>query len=154
MVTVDISEIQENYGGPMLIVRDSLGVCYRTQAGGVRCTKPHQQGFLVPLVTIGGENHLLKEFTDDWYEGVRTAGAAYASRRDALDLLLKAWHLDTVLEPLCVYTAEKFDLCAWGEAWIPVRIKEDIDPLDMNGTALSHSLLQGSYAILTYQNSD
>lgn len=153
MVTVDISEIQGSYGEPMLIVRDSLGVCYRTQAGGVRCAKPHQQGFLVPL--LSGEFDTEGEIRDLWLSvnaTVADRAAAYFDRVPLLKRLLKECELDDVLEPIDSPEMFMMVIKEWGEAWFPVCIKEEPNPDSVNYTAIK--ALKGSYAILTYKNSD
>jgi hypothetical protein len=150
MFTVDISEIQENYKGPMLIVCEGSGVRHEAQVAGISCVKAHQRGILVPLIA-SEENCVLKELANRWYQG-SDAATSYAEHREILERLLSAWELNKVLKPMVTYTAEMFDMCAWGEAWLPVRVSYSVDRLAPNGTALK--ALKGFHAILTYQNSD
>jgi len=152
---VDLSENQEHNEIPMLIVQLQAQVTYTTQAGGTHCVHPYVQGVLVPL--LAGEFDTEGKLHDLWfpssgYSNLAAFAFEYMERVPLIRRLLEEAELDGILEPIDSKEGIMMWLAEWGEAWVPVCIKEDPNPEAMNYTAIK--ALKGRYAILTYQNSD
>lgn len=147
---IDLAEYQEINVNTLLIVPMASPATYTTQAGGVQCAHPKLTGVLVPLI-VDEDFDMAGELHDSWFtlkDDPAELTRSYLAQAPLLRRLLKRSGLDGILEPLADLDAYK----EWGEAWVPVRIKEDPDPGAMNYTAIK--TLKGALAILTYQNSD
>lgn len=152
---IDLSENQEYNEVPTLIVQMQAPATYTTQAGGTHCVHPHVQGVLVPLLAgafdPAGKLHELW-FSASGYSNPAAFAFEYMERIPLIRRLLEEAELDGILEPIDSKEGIMMWLVEWGEAWVPVCIKEDPSPEVVNYTAIK--ALKGRYAILTYQNSD
>lgn len=139
-----------------LIVQVPSGVLYMNQTGGTYCGHPELEGVYVPLPQhCDVEGALL----DEWFfdgGNVNYSRSAYYSRLEEIAKLLEHAGLSSVLESI---PASRWELAkelwktGWGEAWIPVQVKEVKRIPGQEYTEMVASL-SGHFAILTYQNSD
>lgn len=128
-----------------LIVLMPSGVVFTNQTGGTACMHPDAEGIFVPLYFSGKWPIELESF---WWKGWEH----YDSPQ--VQVCLDGMELNHILEPVPLTDFRMTTLAeldGWGEAWIPVRIKEAPEHTD-NWEAL-HDFV-GHYAILTYSNSD
>lgn len=150
---IDLSEYQERHNGPSLIVVMQAPSTYTTQAGGTHCAHPKTWGVLVPLLADEFDPNL--ELGDLWFDTdiqcSEFCAVQYMERVPQLRKLLERSGLGGILEPVEDKALFMMVFREWGEAWLPVRIKDDLSD-ELNSTALQ--VLKGSCAILTYQNSD
>lgn len=107
---------------------------------------PDAEGVFVPL--LYGRGTEPQELVDQWHNHLESYDP------DKVSVWLKELALDELLEPISIWdirgtTLEGQD--GWGEAWLPVRIKEA--PENTDNWELLHDFV-GHYAILTYSNSD
>ncbi len=123
-----------------LVVPWKTGIWWTTQVGGTACGHPVIEGFVIPLDSdFGWADPLEGHFKDDRPMAVTTAMEA-----------IQRMGFDNVLEL-------REDEYGISEAWIPVRIKDDIDG---RGDLVIDSIVKcfpgspGLDAWLTYPNSD
>lgn len=117
-----------------LIVLAPTGITWTNQTGGVSCNHPEAEGFLIPLpfAWVSCKDSLENEW-----------GAPYDAAR------VGAWLLERQLGELFEPDPEATRL---EEAWIPVRVLQDIPESDFHSSLLEG--VAGKRAILTYPNSD
>lgn len=131
-----------------LIVLMPSGVIFSNQTGGTMCAHPDAEGIYVPLYLTGGRWPPVDQLTDVWNRHWGRYDGKLARK------LIEHLGFKHILE--AVKDEEKIlpawvDLQGWGEAWVPVRIKE-LKADEPHGELLKD--FSGHYAILTYVNSD
>lgn len=125
---IDLSDWQ----GPMLflIAKPGTGVVFTNQTGGTTCYHPTVEGYAIPLPVFAGD-------TDD-----DSLGDFWAP--EIADIHVQSWleehGIDDWFDPWIGHNG--------GEAWIPVRIKQD---LTYPSYLVGH---RGECGFLTYENSD
>lgn len=131
-----------------VIVHASTGINYTNQCGGTYCYHPTLEGAYVPL---NFDPEPFRGLLDVW----SNSGQEYADL--GLQALLDKAGLGRVLEPLPYpalwQDAKELWSSGWGEAWIPVHVKEQPKNGSHRYTELLRALA-GHYAVITYPNSD
>lgn len=131
LTSVNLSEFADDNFLALLVAAPS-GILYTNQCGGIACTHPYLEGALVPLNREDKNSH---DPLENWWCSTPVSVAA-----EKIAKWLAAWDLDELFEPNAEFGG------FWGEAWVPVRVKQNENPIFAG--------LSGRVGILTYTNSD
>lgn len=102
-----------------LIVKRPSGVLYTTQAGGVFCMQPGEEGVLVPLAAWGDvEAKLVAFFAADARRNVKLD----AADAGALDLILQTSEPRSAATPTFFLAVDRARLADSMEAWLHVTV--------------------------------
>lgn len=141
VILVDFS-YQDKCG---VVVEHPTGIIWTSQVGGIACAHPEVEGFFIPL--DWNQSVSCYPFQDAWWptsvvdESEPWCVKTYDRRE------IQNW-LDSVPELAAVLEAREDFKGWWGEAWIPVRVREGIRQFDpLHGVS-------GMLAILLLDNSD
>jgi hypothetical protein len=124
-----------------LLVEHSSGVVWHNQVGGTGTVPQQLEGILVPLPLTDTFGAALLDFIED----PLTDFGPHANDPVPVAVRIEGWlrwaRLETLFEP-------RDDAYVY-EAWVPVRVKDDL------GYAAEYlGPFRGRRAVLTYQNSD
>jgi len=131
-----------------LIIPCESGIEFGNQCGGGSCSQVRCEGILIPLPGTGPEQSEQGTIYDKW---------SREYDEEAVQKFLVDNFLDEILEPTPkseqIVEIVHEDENSWGEAWIPVKIK-NFPFACPNQSACSLENFKGERAFITYSNSD
>lgn len=126
-----------------IIFRGPTGVLYSNQVGGTSCCHPSVEGFFVPL-SVGVPDEEFDPLLDIYPDPYTRADV------DKVTALIALLGLEEDLVAPAPGECEDQEI---GEAWVPVKVREDGCGRHSSRFGALHNL-RGRVGVLTYPNSD